>query len=159
MLDLKPKLAVRKSGLPLGSEEYVVRSLASKIGVDPDKLVQQVLRDSPDNLVPVKDDLTQSQVDKYTPLEKQLPGVHVMSYLDFLLELNAASVLPVTVKEDVPKDTALALQSNSVYLAGRRDQRPETRSALSGGARFFARARLRRSNYRRRVQPVQRQAE
>ena len=117
-LDLKPKLVVRKSGLPLGSEEYVVRSLASTIGVDPDKLVKQVLRDSPDNLVPVKEDLTQAQVEQFTPLEKQLPGVHVMTYLDFLLELNAASVLPVTVKEDVPKDTALALQSNSVYLPG-----------------------------------------
>lgn len=117
-LGLKPMLAVRKSGLPLGSETYVVQSLASGIGLDPKILVRQVLKDTPDNLVEVRKDLTQAQADQYKPLEKQLPGVHVMGELDFLLELHADSVLPVPVKEDVPKDVALALQANSAYLPG-----------------------------------------
>lgn len=117
-LDLKQMLVVRKNGLPLGSEDYVLQSLAASIGVDPKKLVKQVMRDTPDNLVPVKTDLTPAQADQYRPLEKKLPGVHVMGDFDFLMELHADSVLPVSVKEDVPKDVATALQSNSVYLPG-----------------------------------------
>jgi penicillin-binding protein 2 len=117
-LDLKPVLAVRKNGLPLGSEKYVLQSLAKSIGEDPKTLIDQVLVDSPDNLVPVKTDLSETQAAQYKSLEQQLPGVHVMAYVDFLLELHADSVLSVTVKEDVPKDVALALQANAVYLPG-----------------------------------------
>ena len=117
-LDLKQMLVVRKNGLPLGSEDYVLESLAKSIGADPKKLTRQVLNDSPDNLVAVKTDLSPADADKYKPLEKQLPGVHVMGDFDFLMELHADSVLPVTVKEDVPKDVAVALQANSVYLPG-----------------------------------------
>ncbi len=117
-LDLKQMLVVRKNGLPLGSEDYVIESLAKSIGADPKQLTQQVLSDSPDNLVAVKTDLSQVDADKYKPLEKQLPGVHVMGEFDYLMELHADSVLPVTVKEDVPKDVAVALQANSVYLPG-----------------------------------------
>ncbi len=117
-LDLTQMLVVRKNGLPLGSEDFVLQSLAKTIGVDPKGLIQQVMQDSPDNLVPVKTDLTSAQADQYKPLEQQLPGVHVMGDFDFLLELHADSVLPVTVKEDVPKDVATALQANAVYLPG-----------------------------------------
>lgn len=117
-LGLKPLIAVRKSGLPLGSQDYVVKSLAAQIGADPNQLVKQVLVDSTDNLVPVKQDLTPAQEIQYKTLEQQLPGVHVMGYFDFLMELHADSVLPITVKEDVPRDIALALQANSVYLPG-----------------------------------------
>ena len=117
-LDLKPMLAVRKNGLPLGSEDYVLTSLAQAINEDPKTLIQQVMVDTSDNLVSVKDDLTPAQAAQYKPLEDQLPGVHVMGNFDFLLELHADSVLSVTVKEDVPKNVALALQANSVYLPG-----------------------------------------
>ncbi len=117
-LQLKPMLVVRRNGLPLGSEDYVLKTLASEIGSDPNKLVQSVMQDSPDNLVAVKQDLTPAQATQYKPLEKQLPGVHVMGQFDFLMELHADSVLPITIKEDVPKDVALALQANSVYLPG-----------------------------------------
>jgi penicillin-binding protein 2 len=117
-LDLKEMLVVRRNGLPLGSENYVLRSLANAIGADPTDLIEQVMIDTSDNLVPVREGLTQADIDRYKPLEKELPGVHVMGQFDFLLELHANDVLPVTVKKDVPKETALMLQSNALYLPG-----------------------------------------
>jgi len=117
-LGLKEMLVVRRNGLPLGSENYVLKQLAQAIGADPTALVQKVMVDTADNLVEVRKDLTPDDIARYIPLEQQLPGVHVMGQFDYLLELHAADVLPVTVQQDVPKDVALMLESNSIYLPG-----------------------------------------
>ncbi|MBX6341509.1 MAG: penicillin-binding protein 2, partial [Thermomicrobiaceae bacterium] len=118
-LGLKEMLVVRRSALPLGSEEVVVTALARAIGDDPDPLVGKVVRnpDAPP-LVVVRDDLAPADADRYRPLEKQLPGVHVLNRLDYLLELNAGAATPVVLKKDCDREVALSLEANRFYLPG-----------------------------------------
>ena len=52
-LGLKEMLVVRRNGLPLGSENYVLKQLAQAIGTDPTSLIEKVMVDTSDNLVAV----------------------------------------------------------------------------------------------------------
>ncbi|HEX3721756.1 MAG TPA: penicillin-binding protein 2, partial [Nitrolancea sp.] len=54
-LGLKELLVVRRNGLPLGSEDYVLTALAKAIGDNPTDLITQVMYDTPDNLVAVRE--------------------------------------------------------------------------------------------------------
>lgn len=116
-LGLKDQLVVRKSGLPLDSEGAVLAGLAGAIGSDPSKLTHAVLN-SPDSLVVVKSDLSPSDAARLAGLNKQFPGTHVMNWLDYILELHAGDATPIVISKDVPREVALALQDNALYLPG-----------------------------------------
>jgi penicillin-binding protein 2 len=116
-LQLKDLLAVRRAGLPLGSEDLVLQSLASEVGIDPDQLTRQVRR-SVDNLTVVKDDLSPDDAARFREIQRQLPGVAVLNRLDYYLELHAGEPVPTVIAKDVPRDVALSIQANTLFLPG-----------------------------------------
>ena len=116
-LGLADQLTVRRNGLPLGTEDSVLQALASALGSDPAELTRTV-RDAPDNLIIVKKDLSPEETQRFQQVAKELPGVQVMNLIDYLVELNAGAAVPITVKEDVPRDVALSLEANGFYLPG-----------------------------------------
>ena len=118
-LDLKDMLVVRPSAVPTGSETFVLQSLAGAISTDPNDLIQQVLHGrSKDKLIAIRDELTREDASRLRPAVEQLPGVHVMNRLDYLLGLNVGSNAPVELKKDVDSNVALGLQANQIYLPG-----------------------------------------
>lgn len=116
-LGLKDQLVVRKSGLPLGQESAVLAGVAAALGADPAKLTARV-KGASGPLYVLRADLTGSEAATLVELERRFPGVHVMNWLDYTLEQHAEDAAPVVVAKDVPRDVALGLQQNSLYLPG-----------------------------------------
>lgn len=118
-LDLKDMLVVRPNALPAGSETFVLQSLAGEISADPNDLIKQVLHGpSKDHLIAVRDELSPDDAGRLRPAVEQLPGVHVMNRLDYLLDDSAGSDAPIELKKDVDSNVAMALQANQLYLPG-----------------------------------------
>lgn len=118
-LDLKDMLVVRPNALPAGSETFVLQSVAGAISAEPNDLIRQVLHGtSKDKLISIRDELTPDDAARLRTVVEQLPGVHVMNRLDYLLGLNAGSDAPVVLKQDVDANIAMALQANQIYLPG-----------------------------------------
>ncbi len=55
---------------------------------------------------------------RFRSASAELPGVLVMNEIDFLVENVWAARVPITVKTDVPREVALKLEANSMYMPG-----------------------------------------
>ncbi|MDI3339198.1 MAG: penicillin-binding protein 2 [Sphaerobacter sp.] len=120
LLDLRDLLVVRRSALPEGSEEYVLRELAALIAADPGRLIGTILRGGGQegDLVVVREDLPPEEAARLREDVKRLPGVHVMDRVRYTLEANPGAPRPVPLKQDVAREVALAIESNRLYLRG-----------------------------------------
>ncbi|HET9017744.1 MAG TPA: penicillin-binding protein 2 [Thermomicrobiaceae bacterium] len=119
VLALPEMLVVRRDELPLGSEQYVLRDLATLIGADPGQLTGNVLHPADGaNTVVVQRTVAPADVARLTQAAKRLPGVHVENTIDYLLEVNAGSPTAVPLKKDVARGVALNLKANALYLPG-----------------------------------------
>ena len=118
-LALPDMLVVRRDELPLGSEAYVLKALATLLGEDPGQLTGNVLHPSDGaNTVVVRKTLTPADAASLGDAAKRLPGVHVVNTLDYLLDVNAGLPSAVTLKKDVDRAVALSLEANALYLPG-----------------------------------------
>ncbi|MFN8591519.1 MAG: penicillin-binding protein 2 [Thermomicrobiales bacterium] len=68
-------------------------------------------------LIRLEDDLTIDQASLCRAHLNEIPGVKVMNQLDYLVE-NGRDKESVVVKTGVPRDVALKLESNKLYLPG-----------------------------------------
>lgn len=119
LLDLRDLLVVRRSALPEGSEEYVLRELAALVGIEPARLLGSVLRSgSSDDLYIIREDLSPEEAARLREEVKRLPGVHVMDRVRYTLEANPGAPRPVLLKKDVDREVALAIEGNRLYLKG-----------------------------------------
>lgn len=118
-LKLQPMLVVRKSALPLGSENYVLTELAPLVNQKPADLIAFVLHTQHDSdLVTIENKLDKADATRLSSAVTQLPGVHVMDPVTYAIESSPGSPLKQTVMNDVPRDVALMLASNQLYLPG-----------------------------------------
>jgi penicillin-binding protein 2 len=68
-------------------------------------------------LVRLEDDLTTDQAALCRAHLSEIPGVRVMNQLDYLVE-NGRYLERIVVKTGVPRETALKLEANKLYLSG-----------------------------------------
>jgi penicillin-binding protein 2 len=118
VLGLDDVLVVRPQALPTGAEREVLGRLASALGLPPDNLVARALMPAAPALLLVRERLTPEEAVHLRALAKQLPGVHVLNRYDYLLLLHRGSAERIVLKRDVPRDLALELAANEVYLPG-----------------------------------------
>lgn len=121
-LSLEDVLAIRPAAVPRGSQETVLGRVATMLGYsDEDRVSAMALwRDQIANDVRYIR-VTQLSIDgaaRFRSARPQLPGVMVMNELEYLIESVWAPSMPLTVKKDVPREVALQLRANAMYLPG-----------------------------------------
>lgn len=121
-LSLENVLAIRPSAVPKGSQGTVLSRVCGMLGIK-DEDVENTIAD------------WQQQIDNgvryilVTPLDidgaarfrsatSELPGVSVMNELEYKIGSVWAPERPVSIKTDVPRDVALQLKANLMYLPG-----------------------------------------
>ncbi|GBD16206.1 Peptidoglycan D,D-transpeptidase MrdA [bacterium HR26] len=117
-LELDDVLVVRRSALPQGAEREVLDELAAALGVEPAGIVAAVFDPKAGPLTLIRERLSPEESTRLRELAKRLPGVHVLNRYDYLLQLHAGSAEPVVLKQDVPRELALTLAANELYLQG-----------------------------------------
>jgi penicillin-binding protein 2 len=118
-LGLQYVLALDRALVPVGSETAVVSEVVKRLPdkLDVDTLVAQLLRDDA-SVVLLKDALSKADADALAAGMTDLPGVQVLNTIDYELATHGSPDVPMVVKKDVPRDDALRIASNLVYLPG-----------------------------------------
>ncbi|MEX1158804.1 MAG: hypothetical protein WEC79_07740, partial [Thermomicrobiales bacterium] len=116
-LDLKNVLVLDRTLVPVGSEAAVVSLCAQRIGVDGATLLARITRDDA-NLELLKEDLTTEEAETLRASLSDIPGIRVLSMLNYALANHGSPDLPMIVKQDVEREQALDLAANVVYLPG-----------------------------------------
>src|SRR5680860_68779 len=119
-LQLEDVVVIRPRGVPKGSRDTVFDRLAGMLGyheVDANSEIERWISESSDRLVRVAT-VSIDDAARFRAASAELPGVLVMNEIDFLVENIWAARLPITVKTDVPREVALKLEANRMYMPG-----------------------------------------
>ncbi|MBA3275731.1 MAG: hypothetical protein H0T72_08045 [Chloroflexia bacterium] len=120
-LQLEDVVAIRPKGVPRGSRDTVLQRIVNMLGYTEqstiDREVQRWIREWPNKLVQVAN-VSLDDAARFRAKSAELPGVVVMNEIDFLVENIWDKRLPIAVKTDVPREVALKLEANSMYMPG-----------------------------------------
>ncbi|MDQ4044788.1 MAG: penicillin-binding transpeptidase domain-containing protein [Chloroflexota bacterium] len=121
-LSLEDVLTIRPAAVPLGSQVTILQRVASMLGYEGEDALDIISRWHDEIEKRVSYILvTQLDIDgaaRFRAASSELPGVNVMNELEYLIGSVWAPELPVTVKRDVPREVALQLKANLMYLPG-----------------------------------------
>jgi penicillin-binding protein 2 len=119
-LQMEDVVVIRPSAVPDGSEDEIFQRIA--IMFDYDQEVQQ--REFAewrsywsDRLIKVAS-VSLDDAARFRSASAELPGVQVMNEVDYLVGNIWAPNLPVTIKANVPREVALKLEANAMYMPG-----------------------------------------
>jgi penicillin-binding protein 2 len=106
-----------RASVPLGSETAVANSVAKLVDVDSERLVVGLSRTDA-VMVPIKHDLEDAEAVALVSRLKDIPGVRKVTMLNYALKVHGFSELPMVVKQEVDRDTAMSIAANTLYLPG-----------------------------------------
>jgi penicillin-binding protein 2 len=124
-LQIEDVLVINPNALPDGAAATVYSRIADMLGYDGEDAAAviddwraQVERG--EYLVNVTSafGLTIDAAARFRAARAELPGVQVMNRLNYLIENTWNPRLPVTVAKDIPREVALKLEANKMYLPG-----------------------------------------
>ena len=121
-LSLENVLTIRPSAVPRGSQDTILQRVASMLGYNDEQALNAIASwqdqiESGVGYILV----TRLNIDgaaRFRSATSELPGVGVMNELEYLIGSVWAPRLPVTVRQDVPREVALQLKANIMYLPG-----------------------------------------
>ena len=116
-LDLKNVLVLDRTLVPVGSEAAVVSLCSQRLGVDGATLLAKITSDNA-YLELLREDLSAADAEALKATVSDIPGIRVLSELNYALETHGSPDLPMVVKLDITREKALELASNAVYLPG-----------------------------------------
>ncbi len=123
-LQIEETLVVDPNALPDGSEDTVYSRIAAMLsfeGTDVAELIEtwksQATTEFLVNITSAGG-LTIDDAARFRAARAELPGVQVMNRLNYLIENIWNPKVAVTVATDVPREIALKLESNRMYLPG-----------------------------------------
>ncbi|HEX5164501.1 MAG TPA: penicillin-binding protein 2, partial [Thermomicrobiales bacterium] len=116
-LELKNVLALDKTLIPVGSEAAVVSLCSQRLDVDGPTLLAKITSQGA-YLESLRDNLSDAEAEELKANLSDIPGIRVLSELNFALETHASPDLPMVVKQDISREKALELAANVVYLPG-----------------------------------------
>lgn len=123
-LQIEDTLVAQKAGMRQGTENTVFTRVASMLGLkgeDAQTRIDYWMRALENeiylNLTP-NGGLSADDAARFRAAINELPGIQVMNRLEWQIENQWSKRLPVTISKDVPRETALKLQANSMYLPG-----------------------------------------
>lgn len=123
-LQIEDTLVARKAGMRRGTENTVFSRVASMLGLQGedaqnriDSWMRLLNNEIYLNLTP-NGGLSQDDSARFRASLNELPGIQVMNRLEWQIENQWSRRLPVTISRDVPRETALKLEANKMYLPG-----------------------------------------
>ncbi|MDQ3548049.1 MAG: penicillin-binding protein 2, partial [Chloroflexota bacterium] len=116
-LELKNVLVLDRTLVPVGSEAAVVNLCAQRLGVESATLLAKITSDNA-YLELLREDLSAADAEALKATVSDIPGIRVLSELNYALETHGSPDLPMVVKLDITREKALELASNAVYLPG-----------------------------------------
>lgn len=123
-LQIEDTLVAQKAGMRQGTENTVFTRVASMLGLkgeDAQSRIDYWMRALENeiylNLTP-NGGLSADDAARFRAAINELPGIQVMNRLEWQIENQWTKRLPVTISKDVPRETALKLEANSMYLPG-----------------------------------------
>lgn len=124
-LQIEDTLVIESSALPSTSRETIYSRVASMLGYEGDAAeavieswAVQVDRDEFLVNVTPSGGLSIDDAARFRAAHADIPGVQVMNRLEYLIENTWNPDLPVTVASDIPREVALKLEANKMYLPG-----------------------------------------
>ncbi len=119
-LQMEDVVVIRPRAVPEGAEEEVFRRIARMFEYDDEvsqsEFIQWRARWN-DRLIKVAA-VSLDDAARFRAAAADLPGVQVMNEIDFLVGNIWAPKLPVTIKSNVPREVALKLNANAMYMPG-----------------------------------------
>lgn len=119
-LQMEDVVVIRPSAVPDGSEEEIFQRIAHMFEYS-DEISQieftRWRRLWNDRLVLVAS-VSLDDAARFRSAAAELPGVQVMNEIDYLVGNIWAPKLPVTIKTNVPREVALKLDANGMYMPG-----------------------------------------
>ncbi len=123
-LQIEDTLVARKAGMRTGTENTVFSRVASMLGLSGETAQERIAywmralnNEIYLNLTP-NGGLSQDDAARFRASLNELPGIQVMNRLEWQIENQWSQRLPVTISQDVPRETALKLEANKMYLPG-----------------------------------------
>lgn len=123
-LQVEDTLVARRAAIREGTEDAVFTRVATLLGYSGDSMRSQVEywkqaveKEIYLNLT-VNGGLSQTDAARFRAFAHETPGVMVMNRLVWQIENSWNPSSPVTVSSDVPRETALKLEANRMYLPG-----------------------------------------
>lgn len=123
-LQIEDTLVAHKAGMPGGNADAVFNRVASMLGLSGEAGENSIAtwkralnNEIYLNLTP-NGGLTQDDAARFRASLNDLPGIQVMNRLEWQIENQWSQRLPVTISRDVPRETALKLEANKMYLPG-----------------------------------------
>lgn len=123
-LQIEDTLVARKAGMRRGTENTVFSRVASMMGLSGEDAQDRInyWMSALDNEIYLNltpnGGLTQDDAARFRASMNELPGIQVMNRLEWQIENQWSRRLPVTISKDVPRETALKLEANKMYLPG-----------------------------------------
>lgn len=121
-LSLENVLTIRPSAVPKGSQETVLNRVSGMLGIEGEEAENTIAgwQEQIDNGVRyiLVTPLDIDGAARFRAATSELPGVSVMNELEYKIGSVWAPERPVSVKTDVPRDVALQLKANLMYLPG-----------------------------------------
>jgi penicillin-binding protein 2 len=119
-LQMEDVVVIRPAAVPDGSEDEIFKRIALMFGYDPEVQQGEFTRWRArwsDRLIDVAS-VSLDDAARFRSAAAELPGVQVMNEVDYLVGNIWAPHLPVTIKTNVPREVALKLEANSMYMPG-----------------------------------------
>ena len=123
-LQMDDVVVIKPSGVPQGSRDTVFQRIVEWLGEtwDPETQQSEIERWNNESKANYRYVLVSSvTIDDAAFIRAksaELPGVLVMNEVDYLVGNVWATEVPITIKQNVPRDVALKLQANAMYLPG-----------------------------------------
>lgn len=119
-LQLEDVLVIKPRAVPVGSKPTVYRRVTTMMGYDEQTAAEMIdgWNDLDESTLILVTKLTIDDAARFRAAGANLPGVQVMSEVDYVVENSWADRVPIVVKADVPREIALKLEANSTYLPG-----------------------------------------
>ena len=123
-LQIEDTLVAQSAAMRDGTQQTVFTRVASMLGYTGELAsdsIENWMKFLPNeiylNLTP-NGGLSQDDSARFRASINELPGIQVMNRLEWQIENQWSQRLPVTISTDVPRETALKLEANKMYLPG-----------------------------------------
>ncbi len=118
-LGLKDMLAIRRHSVPNEVNSDLAVRISEETGIALQDIQERI--DSSrevDNVIPVLTDLDPDDAARLYELVRSIPGVAVINQFDYVVASDPVAATPTVLRQDLDRETALALKSNRIYLPG-----------------------------------------
>jgi penicillin-binding protein 2 len=118
-LGLRDMLAVRRHSVPNEVNSDLAIRISEETGLALEDIEARIeFSREVDNVIPILTDLEPDDAERLAESVRSIPGVAVMNRFDYIVESDPVAASPTILRQDLDRETALALESNKLYLPG-----------------------------------------